>query len=102
MKTNIKFIPHTSGEINQIDEKEFRRVLLKLIKSWTDKEITDGEFIKASQELIGNVPQQIDTFEDKDLGWAKYWIEEILWIQITQYTYLLILYVVRMLMMLKF
>lgn len=78
LHSKIKFIPSrkVDGQEN-IDEKTFEKQLLSIIEKWKNKEISDDEFIEQSQKLIALIPGNLETFKDEELGWAKYWIEEI-------------------------
>lgn len=64
-----------------MNESDYEKKLLPLIESFLKKDMTPLEF-KNFAQIIGkdlDKPQykSIDMFTDKELGWAKYWIEEM-------------------------
>lgn len=64
-----------------MEEQEFKKELIRLIKKYRDQEISSARFVNDSQELAHKASLsglgQLNDFKDKNLGWAKYWIEEI-------------------------
>jgi hypothetical protein len=67
-----------------MNEKQYEEKLLGLIRQLKDNIISRDEFAKSARvlgkELDKSGPNgymRIVDFEDEELGWAKYWIEEV-------------------------
>lgn len=63
-----------------MDIKEYESKLMSLLKQLVDKDIDRVVFIesarKLGKELDKSKYKSIGDFTNKDLGWAKYWVEE--------------------------
>jgi hypothetical protein len=59
---------------------EYKQSLLLLIEEYSKGALSKVDFIskakKLGKELDTKGYSSIDDFDDKDFGWAKYWIEE--------------------------
>jgi hypothetical protein len=67
-----------------MNEKQYEEKLLGLIRQLKDNIISRDEFAKSARVLGkeldksgSNGYMRIVDFEDEELGWAKYWIEEV-------------------------
>lgn len=67
-----------------MDAKQYEEKLLDLIMKLKNSELTRGEFAKLARELGREVDKsghngymKISDFGDEELGWAKYWVEEV-------------------------
>lgn len=62
-------------------EIEYKEKLINIIKDFEIKKISSDEFVERAQKLgeeyDKTIYHAISDFEDKELAWAKYWIEEI-------------------------
>lgn len=67
-----------------MDTKQYEVKLLLLIKQLKDEAISKDEFAESARILGREVDKsgpngymRIVDFEDEELGWAKYWVEEV-------------------------
>lgn len=59
-----------------LNETQFETKLLDLIAKLKTKAISNEEFCKLARDFVYKTEKVFHEFEDEELGWAKYWIEE--------------------------